>query len=200
MGAFDGDEMVGMITGELGGGYWLQTAGGEESTCFINEFVVNPSYLPSHRPTSPLSVHPTFGIFGVHPQVKEMYTTVHVDNITSRTAFIKGGYHEVITYKDQHRDRNTTVLKYTPGGYSVQHNAIRGNTRPMQQVIGIQSGNAVDGIDEGIFEFEPPRAIRMTRAPSPARSTTRRSPTRPLPSRRGAAVVPDRGDEPGGWQ
>lgn len=165
-GAFDGDEMVGMITGELGGGYWLQTAGGEESTCFINEFVVNPSHRGRRIGVNltSLSVHPTFGIFGVHPQVKEMYTTVHVDNITSRTAFIKGGYHEVITYKDQHRDRNTTVLKYTPGGYSVQHNAIRGNTRPMR-VIGIQSGNAVDGIDVGIFEFEP-----LTRHPDDPRA------------------------------
>merc|ERR1719424_575374 len=43
-GAFDGDELVGMITGELGGGYWLQTAAGPDATCFINEFVVNPSH------------------------------------------------------------------------------------------------------------------------------------------------------------
>ena len=155
-GAFDGEEMVGMITAETGGGYWLQTGAGEDSTCFINEFVVNPAYRGRRIGVSltSLSVHPSLGIFGIMPSVKEMYTTVHVDNVASRTAFVKGGYHEVITYKDQHRDRNTTVLKYVPGGYSLQHNAIRGNTRPMR-VIGIQSGNAVDGIDVGIFEFEP---------------------------------------------
>ena len=33
--------------------------------------------------------------------------------------------------------------------------APRGNTRTMR-VMGIQSGNAVDGIDVGIFDFEPP--------------------------------------------
>ena len=32
--------MVGMITSEVGGGYWLQTGPGEAATCFVNEFVV----------------------------------------------------------------------------------------------------------------------------------------------------------------
>jgi len=41
-GAFDGDKLVGFITGEVGGGYWLQTGDGKQSTCFINEFVVDP--------------------------------------------------------------------------------------------------------------------------------------------------------------
>jgi hypothetical protein len=100
-----------------------------------------------------LSIHPTLGIFGVRPAVKEMYTTVHVDNVTSRTAFIKGGYHEVITYADSHRSRNTTVLKFEPG-MATGPRAQRGNARPVR-VIGIQSGNAVDGIDVGIFEFDP---------------------------------------------
>lgn len=43
--------------------------------------------------------------------IHEMYTTVHSDNVASRTAFIKGGYHEVITYNDEMRERATTVLK-----------------------------------------------------------------------------------------
>ena len=155
-GAFDGDELVGMITGELGGGYWLQTAAGPDATCFINEFVVNPSHRGKRIGVNltSLSVHPTLGIFGIHPQVKEMYTTVHVDNVTSRTAFVKGGYHEVLTYADAQRSRNTTVLKYNPGGYAKSPHAVRGNTKTMR-VIGIQSGNAVDGIDVGIFEFDP---------------------------------------------
>ena len=51
------------------------------------------------------------GIWAQDPSTKEMYTTVHVDNIASRAAFIKGGYRECITYRDDKRDRNTTVLK-----------------------------------------------------------------------------------------
>jgi len=154
-GAFDGDELVGMITGEVGGGYWLQTGAGEDATCFINEFVVDPSYRGKRIGVNltSLSIHPTMGIFGINPKVKEMYTTVHVDNVTSRTAFVKGGYHEVITYADKARDRNTTVLKYEPGA-ATGPRAVLGNTKPVR-VIGIQSGNAVDGIDVGIFEFDP---------------------------------------------
>lgn len=156
-GAFDtvGDQqLVGMLTAEIGGGYWLQTGDGSEATCFVNEFVV----APSHRgrrigvQLTALSVHPTLGIFGLRPEVTEMYTTVHSDNVTSRTAFVKGGYHEVLTYADAHRDRNTTVLKCGRAG--VAPPAQRGNSRPMR-VIGIQSGNAVDGIDVGVFEFAP---------------------------------------------
>jgi hypothetical protein len=45
------------------------------------------------------------------PKVKEMYTTIHEDNIASRKAFLNGGYTEVITYSDAYRNRNTTVLK-----------------------------------------------------------------------------------------
>ena len=104
-GAFDGDgELVGMLTAEVGGGYWLQTGPGASATCFVNEFVV----VPSHRgkgigvSLTALSVHPTLGIFGLHPAVQEMYTTVHADNVASRTAFIKGGYTEVLTYSDAH--------------------------------------------------------------------------------------------------
>ena len=73
---------------------------------------------------------PTHGIFGVNPKIGEMYTTVHVDNVASRTAFIRGGYHEVVTYADAQRDRSTTVLKKVaprppPGA---------------MRVIGLQSG------------------------------------------------------------
>ena len=35
------------------------------------------------------------------------------DNLASRTAFIKGGYQEVLTYKDSARGRDTTVLRAT---------------------------------------------------------------------------------------
>ena len=62
-----------------------------------------------------MSVSPDAGIFAIDPNVKEMYTTVHVGNVTSRTAFIKGGYREAMTYKDTMRERNTTVLKVRAG-------------------------------------------------------------------------------------
>lgn len=155
-GAFEAGRLVGMLTAEIGGGYWLQTGAGPEATCFVNEFVVDSAYRGRRIGVNltSLSVHPTLGIFGIRPEVKEMYTTVHVDNVTSRTAFIKGGYHEVLTYADGHRQRNTTVLKYAPADVAAQALGIRGNSRPMR-VIGIQSGNAVDGIDVGVFEFAP---------------------------------------------
>ena len=99
-GAFEtmGDQqLVGMLTAEVGGGYWVQTGAGGEATCFVNEFVVDASYRGraiGSQLTS-LSVHPTLGIFGLRPEIAEMYTTVHSDNVASRSAFVKGGYHEV---------------------------------------------------------------------------------------------------------
>lgn len=133
----------------------MQTCGSDDSVCFINEFVVSPNYRGKRIGVNltSISVDPHLGIFGVNPNVKEMYTTVHVDNIASRTAFIKGGYSEVITYADSLRDRNTTVLKFSGAEMASQSNR-RGNSQSMR-VIGIQSGNAVDGIDVGIFDFEP---------------------------------------------
>ena len=174
--AFSGDEMAGFITGELGGGYWLQTEPGQDAsldndgtTCFINEFVVNPKFRRKRigvRLTT-ASVDPEMGIWASNPAVTSMYTTVHVDNIASRTAFIKGGYSEAVTYTDQDRDRNTTVLKKAAPGAEIA-TAQRGNSRTMR-VIGVQSGNAVDGIDVGIFDFEPvdrspadPRALNKS--------------------------------------
>ena len=58
-----------------------------------------------------LSLHPEHGIPAADPGIKEVWTTCHADNLASRTAFIKGGYSEVLTYKDSARDRNTTVLR-----------------------------------------------------------------------------------------
>jgi ribosomal protein S18 acetylase RimI-like enzyme len=163
-GAFAGEELAGFISGEVGGGYWRQTGPGQEATsdndgatCFINEFVVNPKFRGKRigvRLTS-ASVDPELGIWAANPAIKEMYTTVHVDNIASRTAFVKGGYEETVTYTDQHRDRNTTVLRRAAPGLAILE-APRGNTRPMR-VVGVQSGNAVDGIDVGIFDFAPLR-------------------------------------------
>ena len=156
-GAFQDTELVGMITGELGGGYWLQTGAGEEATCFINEFVVNPTFRGRRIGVNltSMSVDPKVGIFGINPNVKEMYTTVHVDNVTSRTAFVKGGYNEVITYADAHRSRNTTVLKFAGAGQSAA--VRRGNSQTMR-VIGIQSGNGAPA-PQHITHCTPPLTI-----------------------------------------
>jgi anhydro-N-acetylmuramic acid kinase len=161
-GAFDGDKLVGFISGEDGGGYWLQTGDKKDSACFINEFVVDPSYRGKRIGVNltSMSVDAKAGVFAIDDHITEMYTTVHVDNVTSRTAFIKGGYTETITYADAKRDRDTTVLKFS----SAKNPEIfpRGNAQTMR-VVGVQSGNAVDGIDVGIFDFEP--AVRSAKDP-----------------------------------
>ena len=144
-GAFLDGDMVGMITGERGGGYWAETGPGSDRTCFIHEFVVKPEVRGKRIGVNltAISVDPEMGIFGIADDVDEMYTTVHVENVASRTAFVKGGYREVMTYADAARDRSTTVLKCP---------------RPLpMRIVGIQSGNAVDGIDVGVFDLPPPR-------------------------------------------
>jgi hypothetical protein len=100
-----------MITAEKNGGYWLNN--NRAHTCFINEFVVNGDFRGKSIGTNlcKMTIDPIYGISSVMPEIKEMYTTVHEDNIGSKTAFIKGGYTEVTTYTDALRKRNTTVLK-----------------------------------------------------------------------------------------
>merc|ERR1711934_226973 len=108
-------KLIGFITAERGSEYWMATGPGDKKTAFIHEFVVDPSIRGQGLGTKlcALSIDATQGIFGIDPNVEEMYTTVHADNIGSRTAFIKAGYVEVMTYEDTSRSRNTTVLKYT---------------------------------------------------------------------------------------
>jgi hypothetical protein len=73
--------------------------------------------------------------------------------VASKTAFLKAGYQEVVTYADPHRSRDTTVLKFSSAAAAAAANPM-GNSQRMR-VIGLQSGNAVDGINVGIFEFDP---------------------------------------------
>jgi len=112
--AFVEGELAGFITGERGGGYFLKTGPGPAAVCFIHEFVISPNFRGRKIGTNltQLSIDPKLGVFGIDPAIKEMYTTVHEDNVASRTAFIRGGYHEVLTYEDAMRKRNTTVLKF----------------------------------------------------------------------------------------
>jgi len=43
-GAFHDSELVGFITAERGGNYWLQSAKTKDSGCFVHEFVVLPDF------------------------------------------------------------------------------------------------------------------------------------------------------------
>lgn len=120
-------EMVGLISGDESAGYWLETKKEEVGTpFFINEFAVNPAARGKGigKVLTTLSVDKELGITpllaagdskcGRAPiKCREMYTTFHIDNAASRASFLKGGYREVVTYKDSLRERNTTVAKWS---------------------------------------------------------------------------------------
>jgi len=107
------NQLVGFITATTGSEYWENTGHGRHATAFIHDFAVDASIRGKGVGTAlaRLSLDRDRGIWSVHEGVEEIYTTVHADNIASRTAFIKAGYREVMTYKDAKRDRYTTVLK-----------------------------------------------------------------------------------------
>lgn len=111
-------ELCGFISAELGGGYWLQTKHGKDATCFVKQLVVSPEFGGRGIGTN-LIRFLAVEMFAPGTDVKELFTTVHVDNIASRTAFLKAGYEEAITYTDDARDRDTTVLKYANPSNSV---------------------------------------------------------------------------------
>jgi hypothetical protein len=104
-----------MITAECNGSYWNNSTESKTSTCFVNEFVVDQEHRGKRigSTLTKMTVDPILGIWALMPEVKEMYTTIHEDNIGSRKAFLNGDYTEVITYADAYRNRNTTVLKYS---------------------------------------------------------------------------------------
>lgn len=160
-GAFLQDELVGFISAGVGSEYWHQIngTGAEGKGAFIHEFVVHPD-VRGHRIGAKLtqaSVDPTDGIFSPEVaggKIEEIYTTVHVDNVASRTAFVKSRYSEVVTYLDAARDRATTVLKCTREEAEAAAAAREEGSNDLNmRVVGLQSGNAVDGIDVGIFDI-----------------------------------------------
>ena len=160
-GAFtEASELVGLISSEVGGGYWLSEIASKDASWFISEFVVSKQFQGRGIGTSLVSllVDPICGLFSVHREVKEVYTTVHAENAASRHAFLKAGFHEVVSYNDEFRGRATTVLKFSAGPIrkaAIQVPPIKQSAEPLR-VLAIQSGNAIDGIDVGIFDFEPP--------------------------------------------
>lgn len=145
--AFMDDNLVGLISAGIDSGYW-KLPGASKDVAFIHEFAVSAAARGKNvgGNLAAISVDARLGVYGVNPAVEEMYTTVHEDNIASRKAFLKGGYQDVVTYDDAARERNTTVMKHVSNGASAD------KVHPMR-IVGVQSGNAVDGIDVGIFDF-----------------------------------------------
>jgi len=153
-GAFLQEELVGFISAGMGSEYWMQIQGTHApgKASFIHEFVVHPEKrgLAIGTKLTAASVDPDTGIFSPElGEVEEIYTTVHVDNVASRTAFVKSDYSEVLTYQDAARDRATTVLKCTRDDAV----AAKRSKELKMRVVGLQSGNAVDGIDVGVFDI-----------------------------------------------
>jgi len=117
--------LLGFISSELGSPYFrlsalvadakavVSDADIDAHTAFIHEFVVAPAARGRGvgSPLARLSVDARHGIFGRASAVCEQYTTVHRDNAASRAAFMAAGYEEVLTYRDEARDRDTTVLR-----------------------------------------------------------------------------------------
>ena len=136
--AFDGDEILGYITAKPGGQYEIQTRAGE-TTEEIGEFVVDAGRrgLGIGRKLARAAVR---GVFSTRRPVDDLFVMVHADNIGSIRCFRAAGFTERLTYADPHRDRRTIAL-HVP--------------RPTR-VLGLQSGNAVDGIDVVVVDFPPP--------------------------------------------
>lgn len=141
-GAFAGSELVGLITSQLGG----QFRGGADpapvGTAEIGEFVVASGFR-GHGIGRALARTAAREVFQTYSpsQAGELYVMVHAENATSKRAFMSAGFKPLLTFEDPHRRRRTSVLR------------IR---RPLT-VVGIQSGNAVDGIDVCVAEFSEPK-------------------------------------------
>ena len=112
--------LMGFVTLEPGGEYWSEVGTSRQrhdATGFIHEFVVDPAHRGRGCGTRILAAavataSRSDGIFDLMARMDTVYTTVHQDNVGSRTAFIKAGFVEVVTYVDAARSRNTTVLKF----------------------------------------------------------------------------------------
>jgi ribosomal protein S18 acetylase RimI-like enzyme len=138
-GAFLDEMLVGLITAKLGGQFCHHY--GEKTSAEIIEFVVHPKHRNIGIGTALVNCAKNY-LFEQHQKVKEVYVMVHASNVVSSRAFIKEGFVVVITFDDPFRNRNTTVLKVTKPSTT--------------RVLGIQSGNAVDGIDIVVVDFEEP--------------------------------------------
>lgn len=139
--AFHEDKLVGFITATKGGQFSLMTHHTERPTFEIGEFVVDSGYRNQGIGTK-LTRTIRKELFEIYnsEQVVDFYVMVHAQNNASLKCFKQAGFQEVITYVDPYRNRSTTVSKVS---------------RPTR-VIGIQSGNAVDGIDICIVDFHEP--------------------------------------------
>jgi len=138
-GAFSEEILVGLITAKLGGQFCHHY--GEKTSAEIIEFIVHPEHRGLGIGTALVNRAKNY-LFEQHKDVKEVYVMVHASNVVSSRALMKEGFVVVITFDDPFRNRNTTVLK-----------VMKTSTT---RVLGIQSGNAVDGIDIVVVDFEEP--------------------------------------------
>ncbi len=137
--AFEGDELVGYISAKPGGQYELQTVERSETAAEIGEFVVH-SERQGRGIGRALARAAVGGVFQTQRDVDDLFVMVHADNAASIRCFRAAGFTERLTYADPHRDRRTIALHIG---------------RPTR-VLGLQSGNAVDGIDVVVVDFPPP--------------------------------------------
>lgn len=142
-GAFLGEIIVGLITAELGGQFCLHY--GEKTSAEIKQFVVHSEHRGMGIGTALVNCAKEY-IFTQYRDIKEIYVMIHASNLASSRAFIKEGFAVIITFDDPFRNRNTTVFKVKKAIPSTK----------LTRVLGMQSGNAVDGIDMVVVDFEEP--------------------------------------------
>ena len=103
--AFAGDEMVGLISAESNGGYWLQTGAGADATCFINEFVVNPAFRGKR-----------IGFLGAAQTFNDGTDVMLLTTNLFRKAFASSSHH-VVYLEDPGWRSDTKEMQNTPSRY-----------------------------------------------------------------------------------
>ncbi len=135
-GAFTGDMLAGIISASNISQF--NDDDNNSKAAEICEFVVS-SKVRSKGVGKKLVRLAMDGVFENWPTFTDLYVMTHSENTISQRAFLRGGFDFVLTFDDRHRSRITSVLKFQ-------------KPRPIR-VLGIQSGNAVDGIDVVIVDI-----------------------------------------------
>eukprot|EP00747_Dinoflagellata_sp_TGD_P163442 gnl/TRDRNA2_/TRDRNA2_182116_c0_seq1.p1 gnl/TRDRNA2_/TRDRNA2_182116_c0~~gnl/TRDRNA2_/TRDRNA2_182116_c0_seq1.p1 ORF type:complete len:1044 (+),score=218.35 gnl/TRDRNA2_/TRDRNA2_182116_c0_seq1:21-3152(+) len=120
--------------------------GDQRKTAEVEEFAVGPGNR-GRGIGKKLASAALRGTMQAHPEIQELYVMVHAQNAQSRQCFVNAGFKELVTYEDKGRNRHSTVL------------CCARSALPISRVIGIQSGNAVDGIDVCVVDFDEPQLV-----------------------------------------
>ncbi len=137
-----GEQLVGFITAYLDAQFSRTTDSQDRPAAEIGEFVVNSQYRGLGIGTD-LAIVARKGVFREYSaeQAHHLYVMAHAENRGSVRCFSRAGFTEVLTYADTGRRRKTTVMRVA---------------RPMR-VLSLQPGNAMDGIDVCVVDFDEPR-------------------------------------------